>query len=103
MAATVDVIVAVILTVASALVVSSGQVPVYSASANFLLQPRITDSIFGVSDSATPGASSTQAFIETEIQVLESQPVREAVAVTSSATPSRLSPRAVPVTAERSG
>ncbi|HUQ62730.1 MAG TPA: polysaccharide biosynthesis tyrosine autokinase [Acidimicrobiales bacterium] len=74
------VFVAVVLTVASALVVSSRQVAVYSASADFLLQPRITDSIFGVSNDATPGASSTQTFIETEIQVLESQPVREAVA-----------------------
>ena len=57
-----------------ALVASLLQTPVYEAHANILVQPRATESVF----SDNPGRSSLNA-IETEIEVLGSDPVKDGV------------------------
>ncbi|PLS76126.1 MAG: hypothetical protein CYG61_03705 [Actinobacteria bacterium] len=67
---------ATLVVVAAALVSSFLQTPVYSAEAKVLLQPRTTESLFN--PLAGP-VSGSERVVETEIQVLESQPVKEAV------------------------
>src|SRR5581483_11194643 len=62
--------------IAAALVASFLQTPVYRGTAELLLQPRITESLFNPN---TGQQNDPNRNVQTEIQVLESQPVREAV------------------------
>lgn len=71
------IVLAVGVVVAAALLASFLQVPVYEAKAEILLQPRTTESLFD----PTTGLRSTDPVrnVQTEVRVLESRPVREAV------------------------
>lgn len=66
----------VVFGLAACLAVMSRQTPAYSASSDLLLQPRVTDTLLGVPNS---DASQNAAFLETELQIIQSQAVRDAV------------------------
>lgn len=66
----------VLVVVAAALVASFLQTPVYQGTAEVLLQPRATESLF---DPSTGARNDPQRQVQTEIQVLESRPVRDRV------------------------
>ena len=68
--------VAALIVVAAALGSSFLQTPVYQGKAQLLLQPRSTESLF---DPNSGQRNDPVRAVETEIQVLKSQPVREAV------------------------
>ncbi len=70
------IVVAVLVVVASALGTSFLQTPVYQAEAEVLLQPKATESLF---DPQTGQRNDPTRTVQTEIQVLKSQPVRAAV------------------------
>ena len=67
---------ATVLVLAAALATVLVQDPVYQGTAEVLLQPRTTESLF---DPATGGRNDPTRAVQTEIQVLKSQPVRAAV------------------------
>lgn len=64
------------LTAASALAASLLQTSVYEASATLLIQQRTSDTLF---DPNTGQANDPQRAVDTEVQVVESRPVRQAV------------------------
>lgn len=66
-------------TLGPALALSFRQTPVYVAQSDLLLQPRITDSLFD-DTGVQSGSQDAQGFLATEIQVLQSQEVRDGVA-----------------------
>src|SRR5207302_2432954 len=68
----------VVVCVAASLVASFLQTPVYRADAEVLLQPRIGDSLFDTSTGQRSGTDAARN-VSTEIQVLRSQPVAQAV------------------------
>ncbi|MDP9387236.1 MAG: polysaccharide biosynthesis tyrosine autokinase [Actinomycetota bacterium] len=70
------VVLAVLVVVGAALTASFLQTPVYQAEAELLLQPRSTESLF---DPNSGQRNDPLRAVQTEIQVLKSQPVREAV------------------------
>src|SRR6266571_1480330 len=71
------VVLATVVVVATAVAVSLIQTPVYQATAELLIQPTNVDTIFGT---VTAGQSSNpQRNVDTEIQVLNSAPVKNAV------------------------
>jgi capsular exopolysaccharide synthesis family protein len=70
------VVVVTVTVVAVALAVSLLQTPVYEGTAELLLQPRSTESLF---DPNTGVRSDPNRNVQTEIQVLSSRPVRDAV------------------------
>jgi non-specific protein-tyrosine kinase len=63
-----------------ALAVAHRQTPVYATTSDLLLQPRVTDPLFGVNAGLPDSSKEAPAFLETELQVLQSQPVAESVA-----------------------
>lgn len=67
---------AVVVVLAGAVVASLVQTPVYAATAEVLLQPRSTESLF---NPATGQRVDPVRALQTEIRVLESQPVKTAV------------------------
>lgn len=68
----------------AAMAASFLQTPVYSAKAEILLQPRSTESLF---DSETGQRRDSERGVNTEIEVLQSRPVREAVKLKLGASP----------------
>lgn len=70
------VILAVVVVVSVALVSSLLQTPVYSATAEILLRPKSTESLF---DSNSAQRVDPKRAIETEIRILRSQPIAQAV------------------------
>lgn len=70
------IVVATLVVVAAALASSFLQTPVYEATAEVLLQPRSTESLF---DPSTGERRDPARTVQTEIQVLKSQPVVDAV------------------------
>ncbi len=70
------IVVATLVVVAAALAASFLQTPVYEATAEVLLQPRSTESLF---DPTTGERRDPTRTVQTEIQVLKSQPVVDAV------------------------
>jgi len=67
---------AIVVIVAAALAASFLQTPVYQASADVLLQPRATESLF---DPNTGQQTNPARQLDTEIEVIKSQPVETAV------------------------
>jgi capsular exopolysaccharide synthesis family protein len=67
---------AVLIITGSAIAVSVVQTPVYSASAQVLLKPANADTVF---NPATGQVTDPTRAIETEVQLLEGQPIRDAV------------------------
>lgn len=70
------VVLAIAVLVGAALLTSFLQTPVYSATAEVLLRPRSTESLF---DSANSQRVDPQRAIQTEIRILRSEPISEAV------------------------
>ncbi len=66
----------IVVVVGAALGASFLQTPVYKASADVLLQPRTTESLF---DPQTGQRNDPARAVDTEIQVIDSQPVQKAV------------------------
>ncbi len=85
------VLLSALIVVASALASSFLQTPVYQGKADVLLQPRSTESLF---DPQTGEPNDPERSVQTEIEVLKSQPVRAAVRTQLGAAP-RVSARPV--------
>ena len=66
----------IVIVVAAALAASFLQTPLYKASADVLLQPRATESLF---DPQTGQRNDPARQVDTEVQVIKSQPVEKAV------------------------
>ena len=74
----VTVVATVVAVVATALTVSFVQTPVYAAEAELLLQPRPSEEIYAL-EGQTPGRLDPARAVETEIGIMESRSIRQAV------------------------
>src|SRR4051812_49001370 len=70
------IVLATIVAVGSALAISLTQTPTYRGRAELLLQPKSTESLF---DPNTGQANNSTRNVQTQIEVLKSRPVRDAV------------------------
>lgn len=74
------IVLAALCALVASLVMSREQIRAYAATSDLLLQPRITDPLIGANTGLTESADDAPAFLETELQVLQSEPVGDNVA-----------------------